>query len=212
MCSQLSPIPRMGDLWRSTLAWWPPLGAQTCTNHCRTTWVWASMIRIWFGQITPLRQKDGSPFDGATWAIYVGQIIHDRCTICLLYGISLQNKPPMNNNTHKNIPPVYDPVTHRLDLYQRTRLVDPWGRLVRWGSRFLLYCHLPQLVLAILLLLRRIDLGLVSELDVGRVALHGFTVLAHGALVETGLNKKKSLGCMGGWRYLWSGLVQYHDI
>lgn len=29
----------------------------------------------------------------------------------------LQNKPPMNNNTHKNIPPVYDPVTNRLDQF-----------------------------------------------------------------------------------------------
>lgn len=55
------------------------------------------------------------------------------------------------------------------------RMTDLWR-----SSRFLLYCHLPQLVLAILLLIRRIDLGLVSELDVGRVALHGFTVLAHG--------------------------------
>ena len=29
----------------------------------------------------------------------------------------LQNKPPMNNNTHKSIPPVYDAVTNRLDQF-----------------------------------------------------------------------------------------------
>jgi len=119
MCSQLSPIPRMGDLWRSTLAWWPPLGAQTCNNHCKTTWVWASMIRIWFGQVWT-----GYPYAKRTDRLLTE--LHGQFMLAKLFMIDvqyviglhfLQNKPPMNNNTHKNIPPVYDPVTNRLDQF-----------------------------------------------------------------------------------------------
>ncbi|CAK8985822.1 Putative amidase [Durusdinium trenchii] len=57
------------------------------------------------------------------------------------------------------------------------RMGDLWR-----STRFLLYCHLPQLVLASWLLGRRLA-ALGSDLDYGRAAIHGGAVAAHAILV-----------------------------
>lgn len=65
------------------------------------------------------------------------------------------------------------------------------------GSRFLLYCHVPQLVLALLLLLRRLDAGFTNDLDPVKVALHGSAALAHRCLDIEFRKHPKSVGCIG---------------
>ncbi len=65
------------------------------------------------------------------------------------------------------------------------------------GSRFLLYCHIPQLVLALLLLLRRLDAGFTNDLDPVKVALHGSAALAHRCLDIEFRKHPKSVGYIG---------------
>lgn len=91
-------------------------------------------------------------------------------------------EPPERHGMGSKVPNFVELCAAKCPVCSQLSPIPRIGDLWR-SSRFLLYCHVPQLVLALLLLLRRLDAGFTNDLDPVKVALHGSAALAHSVLI-----------------------------